>query len=178
MIWHDKCQLRIACHEEEYDERIGECDKKSRNAVLHQRAPSVVAYVYLLCRIAAVAVYSECHQHYAAADLQYELVVPLVYNVHYERHAETCYQGVEDIADTCPDTGDKPVPASLVQRSLYAENADRSHRGRGNDAYKYALEYQVKNIYMDRKCHSGCKVPVFLPNIQILTAKLCLLQLN
>lgn len=69
MVGHNKCQLRIARHKQEYYKWIGECDKKCRYAVLHQGAPAVVAYVYFLGRIAAVTVYSESQQHDAAAYL-------------------------------------------------------------------------------------------------------------
>ena len=91
---------------------------------------------------------SSPRQQNAACQLEVELVLLVVDEVHYERHAETGYSGIDDVAGSRSDAGHETIPAPFVQCTLNAQYAYRSHGRRGNHADKHALEEQVDNVYM------------------------------
>ena len=135
MLGYDERELGERRHEEEYYKRIGERDEKCRHAVVYQRALLVAADVYLLSGVGAVTVDAEGKQHNAARYLQDEAVVAVVDEVHHEAHSETCYQGVDKVAHGGADACYETVPAALVERALYAEDSNGTHRRRRNNAY-------------------------------------------
>ena len=51
MLRYDEGELGVGCHEQEYDQRVGECYEKGRYAVVYQRAFLISADVDLLRRV-------------------------------------------------------------------------------------------------------------------------------
>ena len=115
-------------HEQEDNERIGKRDQKRRDGVVHERPRAVlVALPHVGGGIAAPAIHAKHQEHYAAYDLQPELVGGIGDEIHDETHAKTSHQGVNDIADRGAHAGDKAVPTAFSQRALYAQYTHRPH---------------------------------------------------
>jgi len=143
-IGHKECELCEEEDEEEDDERVGQSDKESRDAVVHECALlRLVALVHVLSRVGAVAINAKEQQHNAAANLKHEAIALVAYEVHDETHAEACEQRIDNVAHASPDTCDKAVPATFVQCALYAKYSHRTHWSRSHDADKYSFEYKV-----------------------------------
>ena len=117
-IRHHKGKLRECSHEEEHDERIRQRDKESRHAIVEQRALLVAALVHILGRITLKAINAKNQQEQTAKDLQVELVLSIVDEVHHETHAQTCEQGINYVAASCTDTSHETIPTPLVQSAL------------------------------------------------------------
>ena len=102
----------------------------------------------ILHRIAAEAIYSEDEEQDTAEYLQIEFILVIGDEIHYETHAETCEQGIYYITNSSTYACYEAIAASFVQGSLNAEHSDRSHRGRNHNADEYALQQQLKDIYL------------------------------
>ena len=146
MFGHDKGKLCKRCHEEQDDERVGECHQKGGDAVVYQRALLGVAHMYFFCGVRPVAIHAEDHEHDASRNLQPESVLRIVDQVHHKTHAQPRDDGIDEIADGGAHSGDESIPASLVQGALYAENAHGTHWRRCHDADEYALTYIIEYV--------------------------------
>lgn len=118
--------------------------------------------MYFLRRVRPVAVYTKCHEHYAAKYLKDKTILVIIDYVYNKAHAKTRYQRIDKVADCGSDTGNKAIPTPFVQRALNAKNPDRPHRRRRYNAYEYTLENPVKYVKMKLKRHNGCKIANFL----------------
>ena len=143
-----KGKLRVCGHEEEHDERIGECDEEGRQSVVEQGALLVAAFVHVLRRVALEAIHSEGKQQQTARNLKIELVLGIVDKIHHKAHTQTREHGIHDVAASCADACHKTIPAPLVQRALNTQNTYWTHGGRGNDAYDNTLENKIKDVYL------------------------------
>jgi hypothetical protein len=68
--------------------------------------------------------------------------------IHNETHAETREQGIYYIAYGSTYACYETISASFVQGSLNTEHANWSHWGRYYNADEYALQQQLKDIYL------------------------------
>ena len=153
-IRHHEGKLGKRSHEEEHDERVTERNQKRRDTIMEQRTLLVAALVHVLHRIALEAIDTEHEEHDATKDLQIELILRIIHKIHHETHAETREKSVHDVAAGGTDTCDETIPTPLVQSALDTQDANRSHRGRGNHTYDNSLEYKIKNIYLYWKCYT------------------------
>ena len=128
-IRYDESKLREGGHEEEHDERIGECYEERRDAVVHQGTLLVARLVHVLHRVAFEAVDSEHEEHQTAENLKIELVLGVAHKIHHKTHAQACKQSIYNVAACGTHTCYKPIPATLVECTLDAKDAYRPHRG-------------------------------------------------
>lgn len=128
-IRHHEGKLREGGHEEEHDERIGERDEEGGDGIVPERALPLAALMHVLRRIALEAIYAEHQKQKASENLQIELVLGIIDNVHHKTHSQTREEGIHDIAESGTDTRYKTKPAALVQSALDTQDANRSHRG-------------------------------------------------
>ena len=128
-IRYDKSKLREGGHEEEHDERIGERDEEGGDGIVPERALPLAALMHVLRRIALEAIYAEHQEQKTSENLQIELVLGIIDNVHHETHSQTREEGIHDIAESGTDTRHETKPAALVQSALDTQDANRSHRG-------------------------------------------------
>ena len=128
-IRYDESKLREGGHEEEHDERIGERDEEGGDGIVPERALPLAALMHILRRIALEAIYAEHQEQKASENLQIELVLGIIDNVHHETHSQTREEGIHDIAESSTDTRHETKPAALVQSALDTQDANRSHRG-------------------------------------------------
>ena len=143
-----KGKLRVCGHEEEHDERIGECDEEGRQSVVEQGALLVAALVHVLRRVALEAIHSEDKQQQTARNLKIKLVLGIVDKIHYKTHTQTRKHGIHDVTASSADACHKTIPAPLVQRALNTQNTYWTHGGRGNDTYDNTLENKIKDVYL------------------------------
>lgn len=92
-----------------------------------------------------------------------ELRLRIIHEIHHERHAQTSYKSIDNVAHRGSDTRHEAIPTPLVQRALNTKHTHRPHRGGGYNANHDSLEYKIDNIYMKRKWHhnSVAKVRIF-----------------
>ena len=128
-IRYDEGKLREGGHEEEHDERIGERDEEGGDGIVPERALPLAALMHVLRRIALEAIYAEHQEQKASENLQIELVLGIIDNVHHKTHSQTREEGIHDIAESGTDTRYETKPAALVQSALDTQDANRSHRG-------------------------------------------------
>ena len=128
-IWHHEGKLREGRHEEEHDERIGKRDEEGGDGIMPERALLLAALMHVLRRIAFEAIYAEHQEQKASENLQIELVLGIIDNVHHETHSQTREECIHDIAESGTDTRHETIPATLVQSALDTQDAYRSHRG-------------------------------------------------
>ena len=128
-IRYDEGKLREGGHEEEHDERIGERDEEGGDGIVPKRALPLAALMHVLRRIALEAIYAEHQEQKASENLQIELVLGIIDNVHHKTHSQTREEGIHDIAESGTDTRYETKPAALVQSALDTQDANRSHRG-------------------------------------------------
>ena len=151
-IRYDESKLREGGHEEEHDERIGECNEKSRNKVVKISAFAARNRTDGLHRIAPESIDTECQQQNAAKKLQIKDV--FIHIVEYETHSVSSQQRIEYIAKRRAYTCHETIPASLVQRTLYAKHPYRTQRCRHDDTYNKALPQYVQYGF---NLNHGCK---------------------
>ena len=113
-IRYDEGKLREGGHEEEHDERIGECYEERRDAIVHQGTLLVARLVHVLHRIALEAVDSEYEEHQTAENLKIKLVLGVTHKIHHKTHAQACKQSIYNVAECGTHTCYKPIPATLV----------------------------------------------------------------
>lgn len=89
-IRHHEGKLREGGHEEEHDERIGECYEERRDAIVHQGTLLVARLVHVLHRVALEAVDSKHEEHQASENLKIELVLGVAHKIHHKTHAQAC----------------------------------------------------------------------------------------
>ena len=94
-----------------------------------ERALPLAALMHVLRRIALEAIYAEHQEQKTSENLQIELVLGIIDNVHHETHSQTREEGIHDIAESGTDTRHETKPAALVQSALDTQDANRSHRG-------------------------------------------------
>lgn len=128
-IRHYEGKLGKGGHKEEHDERIGERDEEGGDGIVPKRALPLAALMHVLRRIALEAIYAEHQEQKASENLQIELVLGIIDNVHHETHSQTREEGIHDIAESGTDTRYETKPAALVQSALDTQDANRSHRG-------------------------------------------------
>lgn len=128
-IRYDESKLREGGHEEEYDERIGERNEEGGDGIVPERALLLAALMHVLRRIALEAIYAEHQEQKASENLQIELVLGIIDNVHHETHSQTREECIHDIAESGTDTRHETKPAALVQSALDTQDANRSHWG-------------------------------------------------
>ena len=128
-IRHHEGKLGKGGHKEEHDERIGERDEEGGDGIVPKRALPLAALMHVLRRIALEAIYAEHQEQKASENLQIELVLGIIDNVHHETHSQTREEGIHDIAESGTDTRYETKPAALVQSALDTQDANRSHRG-------------------------------------------------
>ena len=128
-IRHHEGKLSEGGHEEKHDERIGERYEKRRYAVVHQCALLVARLVHVLHRVAFEAVDSEHEEHQTAENLKIELILGVAHKIHHKTHAQACKQSIYNVAACGTHTCYKPIPATLVECTLDAKDAYRTHRG-------------------------------------------------
>ena len=116
----------------------------------HECAFVGAAVVHVLGGVRPPADDAEDEQHDTTRELQPELVLVVVDDVHHKAHARTGDKCIDDVAHGCADARHKTVPAPFVQGALHTKNAHRAHRRRGNHADEDSLEYQIDNVYMKR----------------------------
>ena len=143
-IRYDESKLREGGHEEEHDERIGECHQERREAVVHQCALlRFVAPMNILRRVGAIAVDAKQQQYNTATYLKHKTRTLVAHKIHDKTHTDTRKQRIYKVADTSTDTRNKTIPATFIQSSLYAKHPHRTHRSRCHDANQYSMEYKV-----------------------------------
>ena len=128
-IRHYEGKLGKGGHEEEHDERIGERDEEGGDGIVPERALPLAALMHILRRIALEAIYAEHQEQKASENLQIELVLGIIDNVHHETHSQTREESIHDIAESGTDTRHETKPAALVQSALDTQDANRPHRG-------------------------------------------------
>lgn len=128
-IRHYEGKLGKGGHKEEHDERIGERDEEGCDGIVPKRALPLAALMHVLRRIALEAIYAEHQEQKASENLQIELVLGIIDNVHHKTHSQTREEGIHDIAESGTDTRYETKPAALVQSALDTQDANRSHRG-------------------------------------------------
>ena len=128
-IRHHEGKLGKGGHKEEHDERIGERDEEGGDGIVPKRALPLAALMHVLRRIALEAIYAEHQEQKASENLQIELVLGIIDNVHHKTHSQTREEGIHDIAESGTDTRYETKPAALVQSALDTQDANRSHRG-------------------------------------------------
>ena len=128
-IRHYEGKLGKGGHEEEHDERIGERNEEGGDGIVPERALPLAALMHVLRRIALEAIYAEHQEQKASENLQIELVLGIIDNVHHKTHSQTREEGIHDIAESGTDTRYETKPAALVQSALDTQDANRSHRG-------------------------------------------------
>jgi len=154
VLGYDESELGKGCHEKKHDEGVGEGDYKGGDEVVEQGALLfLLAGVHLLAGVGVETVQAEAEEQYGAEYLQEELILGVVDEVHYETHAEACDEGVDEIGEGCTETRDEAIPASFVEGTLYAEHADRPHRGRTEYADYQSLDDDVEEV--EREVHMG-----------------------
>ena len=112
----------------------------------------VAALVHVLGRIALEAIDAEDEEHHAAENLEDELVLRIVHEIHHEAHTQAREKRIDNVAARCTDTRHETIPSPLVQGSLNTKDAHRTHRGRGNHTDKNSLENKVKDVKLYWKC--------------------------
>ncbi len=147
-IGHHKGKLGEGCHEEEHDKRIGQGDEERRNAVVQERALLVAALVHVLGGIALEAIDAEHQEQETSEDLEVELVLGVVDNIHHEAHTQASEQGIHNVAACCSHTSHETIPTPFVQSALNTQDAHGPHRGGGKNTYDNSLENEIKNIYL------------------------------
>lgn len=105
-----------------------------------------------LHRIAPESIDTECQQQNAAKKLQIKDV--FIHIVEYETHSVSRQQRIEYIAKRRAYTCHETIPASLVQRTLYAKHPYRTQRCRHDDTYNKALPQYVQYGF---NLNHGCK---------------------
>ena len=128
-IRHYEGKLGKGGHEEEHDERIGERDEEGGDGIVPERALLLAALMHVLRRIALEAIHTEHQEQKTSENLQIELVLGIIDNVHHETHSQTREECIHDIAESCTDTRHETKPAALVQSALDTQDANRPHRG-------------------------------------------------
>lgn len=128
-IRHYEGKLGKGGHKEEHDERIGERDEEGGDGIVPERALLLAALMHVLRRIALEAIYTEHQEQKTSENLQIELVLGIIDNVHHETHSQTREESIHDIAESGTDTRHETKPAALVQSALDTQDANRSHRG-------------------------------------------------
>ncbi len=128
-IRHYEGKLGKGGHKEEHDERIGERDEEGGDGIVPERALPLAALMHVLRRIALEAIYAEHQEQKTSENLQIELVLGIIDNVHHETHSQTREECIHDIAESGTDTRHETKPAALVQSALDTQDANRSHRG-------------------------------------------------
>ena len=128
-IRHYEGKLGKGGHEEEHDERIGERNEEGGDGIVPERALLLAALMHVLRRIALEAIYAEHQEQKASENLQIELVLGIIDNVHHETHSQTREESIHDIAESGTDTRHETKPAALVQSALDTQDANRPHRG-------------------------------------------------
>ena len=128
-IGNHKGKLGKRSHKEEYDERIAERNQERRNAVMQKRALLIARLVHILHRIALEAINTEYQQQDTSKNLKIELVLGIIYKIHHKTHAQACKQSIYNVAACGTHTCYKPIPATLVECTLDAKDAYRTHRG-------------------------------------------------
>ena len=151
-IRHHEGKLGKGGHEEEDDERIAQRYQESRDGIVGKGTLLVAALVHVLGRIALEAIDTEDEEHYAAENLEDELVLRIVHEIHHEAHTQAREKRIDDVAASCTDTRYETIPSPLVQGSLNTKDAHRTHRSRGNHTDKNSLEYKVKDVKLYWKC--------------------------
>lgn len=143
-VVHHEGKLGKEEDKEEDDERIGQRYKECRHTIVHERAFLVFsALMNILCGVRPITIYTEEQQNHTATNLKQEAVALIADKIHDETHAETSEQRIYEVANTSTDASNKPIPAPLVKRALYAKHPHRPHRSRCHDADKYSLEYEL-----------------------------------
>lgn len=151
-IRHHEGKLGKGGHEEEDDERIAQRYQESRDGIVGKGTLLVAALVHVLGRIAPEAIDAEDEEHHAAENLEDELVLRIVHEIHHEAHTQAREKRIDDVAASCTDTRYETIPSPLVQGSLNTKDAHRTHRSRGNHTDKNSLEYKVKDVKLYWKC--------------------------
>lgn len=151
-IRHHEGKLGKGGHEEEDDERIAQRYQESRDGIVGKGTLLVAALVHVLGRIAPEAIDAEDEEHYAAENLEDELVLRIVHEIHHEAHTQAREKRIDDVAARCTYTRDETIPSPLVQGSLNTKDTYRPHRSRGNHTDKNSLEYKVKDVKLYWKC--------------------------
>ena len=105
MVGYDEGKLSIGCHEKKHYQRITQGDEESCQGVLPQGAFLVRAFVSVLHWVGLEAEHTEQEQQAASQNLQIELVLGIVNEVHNEAHAQASYQSIDYVACCCTDTG-------------------------------------------------------------------------
>ena len=113
--------------------------------------------MHVLRRVHAPRIDAKAQKQHTADNLQVELVLVVVDEIHDECHTEARDTGIDDVADGCTNACSKTIPASFVQRALYAKDAYWSHRRWRNHTNQHAFEHQIDYVDMYRKCHIECK---------------------
>lgn len=147
-VGHDEGKLCESRHEEEHNQRIGEGDEERRDGIVRQRPLLIAALVHVSGRIALETIHAKGEQEQTAKDLEIELVLRIVDEIHHKAHAQSCEQGIDDVAASGTDTCHKTIPTPLVQSALDTQNTYWTHRGRGYNTYDNSLENKIKNIYL------------------------------
>ena len=143
MVGQHKCKLGVHGYKQEDDERIRERYQERRPRVVPEGALLFSTLVHLLRGVGVVSVPSEAQQQYATTYLQIEPVLVVSDKVHYKRHTETGYRSIYDVACRSTQSCGKTEPSSLVQCSLYAENANWPHWSAGNHTDQHPFEDEV-----------------------------------
>ena len=128
-VGHHESKLREGCHEEEYDEWIRQRHEESRQGIVEKRSLLATALVHVLHRITFEAIDAEDQQHESAKNLQIELILRIVDEIHHKAHTQSREKSIYDVAACRSDTGHETIPTPLVQSALDTQNAYRSHGG-------------------------------------------------
>ena len=172
-VGNDEGKLGEGGHEQEHDEGIGQRDKERRQPIMEERALLVAALVHVAGRIALEAIDAKYKQEQTSEDLEIELVLGIVDEIHHKAHSQSREKRIHDVAAGSAHTGHETIPTPLVQRALDTQDAYRSHRGGGNNTYDNSLEYEIKNIYLYWKhyTHTERKDTIFWAYLVTFWAK-------
>lgn len=146
VLWHHKFKSCHQRYEQQYDEGVGEGDQKSGDAIVPQRTLVGIRGAQVVCGVAQVGVDAEEHEQYSAHHLEPEHVARILYDLHHETHAQERYGGIYDVGHGSTQSGDHAIPAPLVQRALYGQDANRPHGSAGQYAHNQALNDQFQCI--------------------------------
>ena len=128
MVRNHECELREKRHEQKDNERIEERYPKCGKPVIKIRTFFSAAHVHVFCGIAPETVHPEEQQDYASRNVQNELRLRIVHEIHHETQSQSCNKCVDNIADRSAYASNKTIPSAFIQRALYAKNTHGAHR--------------------------------------------------
>ncbi len=154
---HHKGENGVGRCEKEDDKRVGEREQETRNEVVKQCAFALLmGWPESACGVGPVHIYAENHQQGTTNEFQYEKVLVVVDEIHDKRHTQTCYQGIENVAQRCAGTGHKAISATFLHSAVHDENAHRTHRRTDQYANQQSFEHHLQRADAENRPKTIC----------------------